>query len=66
MSHGIDEAIVLLVSADFTNEEGRIQNDAGDGQGQQANPKKEQDTVAPVEQHPADIEYENDRNQASA
>src|SRR5712692_1238769 len=62
----IDKSIVLLIAPDLPHEKNCVQYDAADDHRQQQHTEEEQDSAAPVEQDPTDVEEENDQDQASA
>src|SRR5581483_9364006 len=62
----IDEGIVLLVPADFTHQENRVEHHAADDAGEQKDAKKEKKAGAPIEQNPANVEEERNQDEAGA
>ena len=66
MRDGVDERVVLFIAPDFAHQKNRVQHDAADDHRQQQEAQKQQNTGTPVEQHPADIQQQDDRNQADA
>src|SRR4029077_12736846 len=63
---GIDEAVVLLVAANFTHQETGVHDKPGDQQGKENYAQEKQDPFAPVEDDPADIEPDRQQHQANA
>ena len=63
---GVDEGVVLFVPADLAHQEDGVQHDAGDDDGDQQDAESEQNSGAPVEQYPADVENQDDEDEAGA
>ena len=62
----VDEAVVLLVAADFAHEEACIQDQPKNDGGEEKYAEEKQDVFAPVENDPADIQRQSERDQANA
>ena len=46
---GVDEAVLLLVAADLPHQEDRVENDAGDDQGEKQHAQDQEDPGLPVQ-----------------
>src|SRR6185437_16643307 len=66
MSDGVDEGIVLLIPPDFPNEKRSVDHHTADDYGKKDDTQKQQNSGAPVEQYPTDIEEDADGNQSGA
>src|SRR5579885_2866657 len=66
VGYRVDERVVLGVAADLPHQEGRVEDHAANDGGQQQHSQEQQDARAPVQQHPADVEKQDDRDQADA
>ena len=66
MRDGIDEAVVLLTAPQLPHQENRIHHHACDDQREKDNAEKQQHSLAPVQDDPADIEGNRQRHQANA
>ena len=62
----IEKAIMLFVAADFADQKKGIQDHAGDDRGEKGDPEKQQDTFAPVENYPTDVQGDRECDQARA
>lgn len=65
MSDGIDESVVLFVAAYFSNQEGGIEYQAGNYQGEKDYAKNEQGNFAGVQQNPTDVQRHGNRDETS-
>ena len=63
---GIDEAVMLLVAANFTHQKTGVHDQPGDQQGEEDYAQEKQDSFAPVENDPADIQPDRQQDQANA
>ena len=66
MRDGVDEGVVLFVAADFADQEGGVQDHADDDDERQQRAEEQQDAGVPAQQHPADVEQNDDRDEADA
>src|SRR6266481_4722209 len=66
MGDRVDEAVMLLVAANFTDEENRIEDEAGDDGAKKNDAKKNFDALAPVEDDPSAANRKRHRRQAHA
>src|ERR1700724_2195356 len=66
MGDRVDETVVLLVAANFTDEKNRVEYDAGDDGAKKNHAEKNLDALAPVEDDPAAADRERHRRQANA
>ena len=66
MSDGVDEAVMLFVAANFTDQKTGIHDHPGDQQGEENYAEKKQNPFAPVEDDPADIQSDRQQYQANA
>ena len=66
MSDRVDERILLFVTPDFPDQEERIQHDAADQHRPQQDAQEEQNPSTPTEENPADVNEDDDGNQARA
>ena len=66
MGDGVDEAVVLLVAADFADQKNRIEDEAGDDGAKKNDAQKDLDALAPVEDDPAAADRTGQRRQANA
>src|SRR6266403_2550924 len=62
----VDETVMLLISANFTDKKNRIENEAGDYGAKENDAEKNFDTLAPVENDPSAADRERHRRQANA
>src|ERR1700730_16541063 len=65
MGDRVDETVVLLVAANFTDEKNRIEDDAGNYGAKKNDTEKNFDALAPVEDDPAAADRERHRRQAN-
>ena len=63
---GVDERVVLLVAPDLAHQEDRIEDEARDDEREQDDAEAEQQAFAPVDDDPADVQRDGDRDQADA
>jgi hypothetical protein len=63
---GVDEGVVLLVATDFAYEEGCVEDEPRDDQDEEDDAEDKQRHLAPVEQNPADVERQRERDQTDA
>ena len=66
VSDRIDEAVMLLVAANFTDQETGVHDEPGNQQGEKNHAQKEQDAFAPVEDDPADVQSDRQQYQTHA
>lgn len=66
VSDGVDEAIVLLVAADFANQKERVQDHAGNDRGEENDAEEQEHRFAPIQDDPTDVQRDRQRNQAHA
>jgi len=66
MRDGVDEAIVLLVPSDLTNNEDGIEDKAGDDQAEENDTEDKQRDLTPVEKDPADVQRNGDGDEKCA
>src|SRR5581483_10934761 len=66
MRHGIDERFLLLIPADFADQEDGIQNHTADQHRSQNDAQEQQDIAAPAQENPADVDQDDNGNQARA
>src|SRR5262249_25608862 len=66
MSDRVQEAVLLLVSADFPDQKDRVQDQAGDDQAEKDYAQYQRDRVGPVMDNPTDVEIERHGHQAGA
>src|SRR5581483_11813077 len=66
MRNRIDEGVVLLITADLPDQKNGVEDHAADDDGEQQHPQEKQDTGAPIEENPANIEEKNDEDQRRA
>src|SRR6266446_6537532 len=62
----IDEAVMLLVAPDLPHQEDGVHDHAGDDEREKDQAEEQQNTFAPVENDPSDIEGNRQRHQANA
>ncbi len=60
----VDKRVVLFVAADLPHQKDCVQNNAADDESEQQDAEEQQDPGTPVQQHPADIENQDDGDQA--
>ena len=63
---GVDETVVLFVAADFADEEAGVDDHAADDRGKKNHAEEKQDGFAAVEDDPADVERDGERDEAHA
>jgi hypothetical protein len=63
---GIEEGIVLLVPADLTHQKDGVQHHAGDDQQEEDDAEDREDAHPPVEDNPADVERDGNRDKTDA
>jgi hypothetical protein len=66
VGNGVDEAVVLLAAANFTQQKGGVHDHARNDHGKKDHPEEQQHSLAPVEDDPSDIERNRQRHQANA
>lgn len=66
MSDGVDEAVVLLIAANFADQEDGVENESGDDGAEEDDAEKDFDAFAPVEDDPAAADGEGDGSQNDA
>ena len=66
MGDCVDEAIVLLVAADFAHQETRIEDQAENDRREENDAEDKKNVFAPVEDDPADVQREGESDQANA
>src|SRR5262249_35561217 len=66
VSHGVEKTILLLISADFADQEDRVQHQSGDDKREEDDPKHQWSYAAPVDHDPADVQKNCQANQAAA
>ena len=66
MGDGIDEAVVLLVAANFAHQEAGVHDQAGDHGSEENYAQEKQHAFAPVENDPADVQPDRQQHQANA
>jgi hypothetical protein len=62
----INKSIVLFVTADLTNQEGRVEHQTKDDDQEKDNSKDKKCNFPPVEEDPADIERNGQSHKAGA
>src|SRR5450755_4578508 len=63
---GVDEGIVLRVAANLAYQKNRVEHHAADDGGHEQRAQHEQNAVPPVQQNPADVQQDNDKDKAHA
>src|ERR1700720_3828650 len=66
MGDRVDETVMLLVAANFTDKKNRIEDEAGDYGAKKNDAEKNFDALAPVEDDPATADRERHGRQANA
>src|ERR1700704_5652594 len=66
MSDRVNETVVLLVAANFTDKKNCIEDEAGDYGAKENDAEKNFDALAPVEDDPTTADRERHRRQANA
>jgi hypothetical protein len=66
MGDRVDEAVMLLVAANFTDEKNRIEDEAGDYGAKKNDAEKHFDALTPVEDDPAAADRERQCREANA
>src|SRR5689334_22002150 len=66
VSDGVDETVMLLVAADFTNQEAGVQDDAGGDGGEENEGQKNLNIGAPVQNNPSATDSDGDPGQDDA
>src|ERR1035438_5739466 len=66
MGDGVDEAVMLLVAANFADQKDRIEDEAGYYGSEKNDAEKNFDALAPVEDDPAAADREGHRRQQNA
>src|ERR1700686_939545 len=66
MGDRVDETVMLLIAANFTDEKNRIEDEPGDEGAKKNDTKKHFDALAPVEDDPTAADRERHRRQANA
>src|ERR1700733_12554036 len=66
MGYGVDKAIVLTAATPPPNQEAGVHDHAGNDQCKKDDAEEQQHSLAPVEDDPADIESDRQRDQADA
>ena len=66
MGNSVDEAIMLLIAANFADQKNRIENEPGNDDEKEYAAEEKFEAFAPVEDDPADVQRERRRNQANA
>ena len=66
MGNRVDEAVVLLITANFADQKNRVENEAGNDDEKKYAAEEKFEAFAPVEDDPADVQRERRRNQANA
>src|SRR5271166_4193831 len=66
MRNRIDEAVVLLVAANFTDQKNRIEDKARNDSAKENDAQKNSDALAPVEDDPSAADRTRHRRQAHA
>lgn len=61
--NSVDEGIMLLVTPDFTNEEGCVDYETKDDREKEDDAKNEECDFAPVENDPTDVERDSERDE---
>src|SRR5271157_1060033 len=64
--HRIQEAVLLLVTANLAHQKNRIENDAGNDETEENDSQNERHQFAPVEYDPTDVEHHRRRGQQHA
>ena len=62
----VDEAVVLLVAANFADQKNGVQNHAGDNRGEENHAKEKLNAFTPAENDPADVERDGQGDQGAA
>jgi hypothetical protein len=57
---------VLFVAANFTHEKNRVQDEAGDDDEEKDNAENREDSAAPVQDDPADVECNGKNDESDA
>ena len=63
---GVDEGVVLLVAADLAHQESGVQDYADDDDESEQGSEEEEDAGVPAQQHPADVQQNDDGDEAGA
>ena len=66
MGDRVDEAVVLLVAANFADQKNRIEDQPRDNDQKKYGAEKKLQTFAPVQDDPTDVQHDRRRNQANA
>ena len=64
MGDGVKEAVLLLVTANFSHQKNCIRHQSRDQQSKQDDAKNKRHHLAPMENNPADVQRDRCRNQA--
>src|ERR1700681_4486001 len=65
MRDGIEEAVLLLISANLTDEEDGVDHQPRDKQSEENDPEYEGNNLTPVEDDPTDVEHDRQGNETS-
>src|SRR3954465_14514880 len=66
MRNCIDKAVMLLVAPHFAHEKNGIYHHSGNDQSKKDDAEEQQHALTPIEDDPADVESNRERNQANA
>ena len=66
MRHGVDKSVVLFVAANLAHQKNGVQNQSGNNDGEKNDAQNEQSDLLQIEQNPADVERDRERDQANA
>src|SRR5580704_2249042 len=66
MSDGVDETVMLFAALNLAHQEACVHNHAGNDQREKDDAEKQQHSLSPVENDPADIQRDRQRHQANA
>ena len=65
MGDGVDEAVVLLVQFNFTNQETSVEDQSKNNCEKEEHAEEEQHSLTPVEDDPSNVQCDSQRNEAN-
>jgi len=66
VGYGVNETVVLLVTANFADQEDCVQNHSGDNREKENHSEEEKNDLATVEDYPADVESDRQGHYGAA
>ena len=66
MRDRVDESVVLFVAPDLADQKRGVEHHANDDRQSQQRAEEQQDAGVPAQQHPADVQQNDDRDQPDA